>query len=174
MENEDKSQQPQIALQSADLRSYFIEHLNKIYCAKSHLVENFPTVLELATFADLKDAIGSSMVDLRNQLTRMREIYKIMHETYETGTCRMFSGLIEELFRGASEQHRGPELRDLSIIYYMQNIESLQMASFHALQMAAAKFKNDDISELLQDNFEEAETERALLRLITAKYLTAG
>ncbi|HKG06416.1 MAG TPA: DUF892 family protein [Pedobacter sp.] len=172
MENEDQSQRPEMGLHSADLRRYFIEHLNKIYCAKSHLVENFPAVLKLATFSDLKDAIEGGIRDLLNQLARMREIFQIMHEKYEPGTCGIFAGLIEDLFQGAHEQHGRPELRDMSIIYYLQNIESLEMASFHALQMAAIKFKNNDINDLLQDNFDEAKTERALLRLITAKYLT--
>jgi ferritin-like metal-binding protein YciE len=174
MEDKNQSQQPEMNLQPADLRRYFIDHLDKIYCAKSHLVENFPKVLQFATFSDLKNAIEGSISDLRNQLARMREIYKIMQEKYEPGACQMFAGLIEDLFRGAEQEKNGPELRDMSIIYYMQNIESLEMASFHALQMAAIKFKNNDINDLLQDNFDEAKTERALLRLITAKYLTGG
>ena len=62
----------------------------------------------------------------------------------------------------------------MSIIYYLQNLESLEMASLHALQMAAIKFNNDDINELLKDNFQEAKTERAMLRLLTAKYLTSS
>lgn len=62
----------------------------------------------------------------------------------------------------------------MSIIYYLQNLESLEMASFHALQMAAIKFNNDDINELLMDNFQEAKTEKAMLRLLTAKYLTSS
>jgi ferritin-like metal-binding protein YciE len=172
MENKNQSQRPGINLQSADLRRYFIDHLDKIYCAKSHLVENFPRVMRYATFSDLKDAIDISISDLRNQLSRMREIYLIMEAKYEPGACRMFAGLIDDLFQGAQEKESSPELRDLSIIYYMQNIESLEMSSFHALQMAAIKFKNKDIDELLQDNFDEAKAERALLRLITAKYLT--
>jgi hypothetical protein len=47
------------------------------------------------------------------------------------------------------------------------------MASFHALQMAAVKFKNDNINALLKDNFDEAKTEGTMLLLITAKYLTS-
>jgi ferritin-like metal-binding protein YciE len=173
MENKNQNQQPKMNLQSADLKRYFINHLNKIYCGKNHLVENLPAVLELATFADLKGAIEDGINDLRNQISRMREIYQIMKENYEAGTCQMFEGLIDDLFRGAQEETSSSELRDMSIIYYLQNIESLEMASFHALQMAAVKFKNDDINALLKDNFDEAKTERTMLRLITAKYLTS-
>src|SRR5438067_8553406 len=99
MENKNQNQQPKMNLPSADLKRYFIGHLNKIYCAKNHLVENFPAVLKLATFADLKGAIEDSINDLRNQIARMREIYQIMKVDYEPGTCTMFKGLIDELFR---------------------------------------------------------------------------
>jgi ferritin-like metal-binding protein YciE len=173
MENKNQSQQPKMNLQPAELKQYFIGHLNKIYCAKNHLVENFPAVLKLATFADLRDAIEDGINDLRKQIARMREIFQIMKEKYEPGTCQMFEGLISDLFRGAKEETGSSELRDMSIIYYLQNIESLEMASFHALQMAAVKFKNEDINALLKDNFDEAKTERTMLRLITAKYLTS-
>jgi len=172
-QNQNQSRQPQMNLQPGDLRHYFISHLNKIYCAKNHLVENLPAVLKLATFADLKGAIEDGLNDLRNQIARMREIYAIMKENYEPGTCTMFKGLIDDLFRGAEQESGSSELRDMSIIYYLQNVESLEMASFHALQMAAIKFKNEDINALLKDNFEEAKTERTMLRLITAKYLTS-
>jgi len=171
---ENQPEYPAINFQPKDLRRYFINHLNKIYCAKNHLIQNFPKVLLHATFSDLKEVIKNSINDLRNQLTRMREIYEILDVNYVPGSCRMFEGLIDELFIAAEEESANPELRDMSIIYYLQNLESLEMASFHALQMAAIKFNNNDINELLKDNFEDAKTERAMLRLITAKYLTSS
>lgn len=168
-----ESQRPEIKLQSADLKRFFMSHLDKIYCAKNHLVDNFPAVLSLATFADLKGAIEDSISELQNQISRMREIYQIMKQNYEPAACKMFSGLIDDLFYGAKHEDNTPELRDMAIIYYLQNIESLEMASFHSLRMAAVKFQNDDINALLKDNFDEAKTERSMLRLIMAKYLTS-
>ena len=172
MENKDRPQPQKMNLQPGDLREYFINHLNKIYCAKNHLVHNFPAILDLATFADLKEAIEENINDLRNQIARMREIYEIMNEKYEPQSCQMFAGLIDDLYDGI-KRDSSLELQDMSIIYYMQNIESLEMASFHALQMAAVKFKNEDINALLKDNFDTAKAERTILRLLTAKYLTS-
>jgi len=171
---ENHSEHPTINFQPKDLRRYFINHMSKIYCAKSHLVKNLPKVLDLATFSDLKEAINGGINDLHNQISRMREIYKILDASYEPGSCRMFEGLIDELFTAAEEEAGAPELRDMSIIYYLQNLESLEMSSFHALQMASIKFNNSDIIELLKENFDDAEAERAMLRLITAKYLTSA
>lgn len=63
-------------------------------------------------------------------------------------------------------------VRDMSIIFYLQNIESVEMASFQVLQMAAVKLKNRQIRQLLKENYDEAKADRTLLLLIAAKYIT--
>ncbi|RZJ87059.1 MAG: DUF892 family protein, partial [Chryseobacterium sp.] len=68
-------------------------------------------------------------------------------------------------------QQGEPELQDLSIIFYLQNIESVEMASFQVLQMAAVKLHNNHINKLLKDNYDEAKTDRTLLLLISSKYI---
>ena len=54
----------------------------------------------------------------------------------------------------------------------MQNIEGVEAASFQVLQLAAVKMKNARIKQLLRENFDEAKADRALLLLITTKYIT--
>jgi ferritin-like metal-binding protein YciE len=172
-ENESNLESFKINLQPADLKRYFLSHLNKIYCAKKHLAKNLPAIMNLATSADLKEAIIDTSDDIRTEIVRMDEIFEIIKEIYEPGTCQFFSGLIEDLFNGVKQEEGNPVLQDMGIIYYLQNVESLEMASFHAMQMAALKFKNDDINRLLKDNFDQAKAERTLLRLLTAKFLTS-
>jgi ferritin-like metal-binding protein YciE len=55
----------------------------------------------------------------------------------------------------------------------MQNIESVEMASFQVLEMAAVKLKSKQIKQLIRENYDEAKADRTLLLLITAKYITA-
>src|SRR4051812_36520915 len=112
MENKDRPQPQKMNLQPGDLKEYFINHLNKIYCAKNHLVHNFPAILDLATFADLKEAIEENINDLRNQIARMREIYEIMNEKYEPQSCQMFVGLIDDLYDGI-KRDSSLELQDM-------------------------------------------------------------
>jgi ferritin-like metal-binding protein YciE len=65
------------------------------------------------------------------------------------------------------------ELRDMSILFYLQNIESMEMASFQVLRIAAVKLKNKQIKQLLTENVDEAKESRTLLLLISAKYITS-
>jgi ferritin-like metal-binding protein YciE len=59
---------------------------------------------------------------------------------------------------------------DLSILFYLQHIESIEMASFKMLNLAAPVIDKKETRYLLQENYDEASEDLALLRLITTKY----
>ena len=161
-----------INLGSEKLKFFFIKHLDRIYAAKLHLVSKLPGLLEEVQFADLKNAICETVEDVEKQIARMEVIYTLLDAEVSRGSIHGLTGLIEDAFEAINEQKGEPELRDLSIIFYMQNIESVEMASFQILQMAAVKLKNKQINQLLKENYDEAKADRTLLLLISSKYIT--
>ena len=48
-------------LSQAELRQFFISHLNRIYCAKSQLIDKLPQLGKRSGFRDLQQAIGETM-----------------------------------------------------------------------------------------------------------------
>jgi len=161
-----------INLGSEKLKLFFIKHLDRIYAAKLHLVSRLPGIAEEVEFADLRNAILETVADVEKQIARMELIYSLLDAEVSKGSIHGLSGLIQDAFESINEQRGEPELRDLSIIFYMQNIESIEMASFQILQMAAVRLKNKHISQLLKENYEEAKADRTLLLLISSKYIT--
>ena len=161
-----------INLGSENLKLFFIKHLDRIYAAKLHLVSRLPGLADEVQFADLKTAICQTVEDVEKQIARMEVIYTLLDAEVSKGSIHGLTGLIEDAFEAIDQQHWGPEIRDLSIIFYLQNIESVEMASFQILQMAAVKLKNKHISQLLKDNYDEAKADRTLLLLISSKYIT--
>jgi len=155
-----------------NLKTFFLDHLNHIYCAKSHLVERLPEIEEEAYFKDLKNAIIETKEDVERQIGRMDEIYKLMNAKSSFGNCGGLIGMVEDAFLAIQLQRKSSILRDLSILFYLQNIESVEMSSFQILQVAAFKLKNHQVTQLLKENFDEAKGDRALLLLIAAKYIT--
>jgi ferritin-like metal-binding protein YciE len=154
------------------LKIFFIGHLDKIYCAKKHLVERLPDIQKQAHFSDLKHAITETLEDVEMQITRMDEIYELLNAKNSAGNYNGLWGTFEDAFSAIKEQYDEPELCDMSILFYMQNIESVEMASFQVLRMAAVKLKNEEIKQLLLENFNEAKSDRELLLLIATKYIT--
>jgi hypothetical protein len=49
----------------------------------------------------------------------------------------------------------------------------MEMASFQILQIAAVKLKNNQIKQLIRENYDEAKADRTLMLLIAAKYITS-
>ena len=153
------------------LRSYFTSHLNNIYCAKSHLVERLPEIQDQPAFSDLQQAIEKTLKTVTEQLNRIEEIYLILNVKSSIENCEGMISLIEESYLNIHKHSDEQVLRDMSIIFYMQNIESLEMGSFHILHMTANKLENAHIARLLQENFDEAQSNRELLMQINAKYV---
>ena len=58
-------------LGSGKRQALFVDHLNRIYCAKSHLAERLPEIYEEAGFADLKQAIKETIHTIEIQIARM-------------------------------------------------------------------------------------------------------
>ena len=135
----DDTDLPAGVLHPQKLVAFFINHLNRIYCAKSHLQKNLPEMREHAHFADLINAITETLID--------------------------------DTLSAISQETNDPEMSDLSILFYLQNIEAIEMASFKMLNLAAPKLGHKDIKQLLKENFDEAQEDLVLLQEITSKYL---
>lgn len=163
----------EINLSKQDLTEFFIHHLNKVYSAKTHLLKRLPEILYQVYFEDLEGAIFDTIEIVRNQRERMQEIYQIMDAQIHDGNINGLKGLIDDSFDEIKSHQDNPELRDMSIMFYMTNIEATEMASFQILQLLAVKIGNDKIKHLIKENFDEAQSDKALLLLITTKYLTS-
>ncbi|WP_316831642.1 DUF892 family protein [Pedobacter aquatilis] len=160
-----------INLGSDQLTSFFIRHLDRIYAAKLHLVEKLPALGEEAQFGELKNAIAETVSDVERQLTRIQLIYTLLDRSVERASIFGVSGLIEDAYDGIARQRGDQKLQDLSIIFYLQNIESMEMASFQMLLMAAAQIGHPHVNKLLKENYDEAKSDRTLLLLLTSKYI---
>jgi len=165
---------PQGALSAEKLHSFFINHLNRIYCAKCHLQERLSEIRKYAHYTDLIHAITEIVVDVEQQISRMNRIFSLVNEKPGVENCQGVLGLIEDVFSAIKQQRHDPLMSDLSILFYLQNIESIEMASFKMLKLAVPAIDKTEIRRLLKQNFDEASKVLALLQLITEKYFEAN
>jgi ferritin-like metal-binding protein YciE len=161
---------PTTALSAQNLRVFFISHLNRIYCAKSHLQKQLPQIREHAHFTDLSHAITETLIDVEKQLARMDTIYHLIGVSPDGENCHGMIGLIEDTFSAIYNEKQDPEMRDLSILFYLQNIESIEKASFKMLNLAAPLIDKKEIRQLLKESFDEATEDLTLFQLIASNY----
>jgi ferritin-like metal-binding protein YciE len=155
-----------------DLEKFFIKHLNKIYAAKMLLLVQLPEIMKNAYFSDLKYGILDTLEDVKKQVARMDEIFEIMHASVSSENSNALESLVEDSFLDISRYAGYAELRDMSILFYLHNIESIEMASFQILEMLAVKLKDERIKQLIKLNYEDARKGRTLLLLLNAKYIS--
>src|ERR1700754_5281761 len=101
-------------LSAENLSHFFISHLNRIYCAKSHLQERLPEIRVHAHFSDLIHAITETLIDVEKQVSRMDEIYLLMGLQHNFENCQGVIGLIEDTFSAINQERQDPEMCDLS------------------------------------------------------------
>jgi len=171
--NDSRSGQ-RINLGSKKLKVFFVRHLDKIYAAKAHLVSRLPQIADEAHFSDLRHAIMETVDDVEKQIARMELMYALLDAEINKGNSSGLTGLVDDAFEDIKLHQAEHELRDLSIAFYLHNIESMEMASFQILQMAAVKLKNKQVKQLLKENYDEAKADRTLVLVIAAKYVTSG
>lgn len=107
-------------------------------------------------------------------MARVEIVLALLDATISASHCEAMLGMIEEAFSSIHYNiGRDHGLRDLSIAYYMQQIESVEMASFQILEMASVKLKDKQIKKLLKENYNDARADRTLMLLIAAKYIIA-
>jgi len=163
----------QVHLQKSDLFDFFVHHLNKIYAAKSHLLKRLPEMLYETHLSELEEGIFETIKIVEQQLERMRVIYKILdHPIKPFNIPNGLLGLIDDSFADIKTHSNNPELRDMSILFYLSNIESVEMASFQVLQLLAVKIKDPEINRLLKENYDDSQADKTLMLLITAKYVS--
>lgn len=153
------------------LLAYFTDHLNRICCAKTHLVKRLPEAAEQAHFRDVRLAVEETIADVEKQIKRMNEIFNLLSAEQSEENCYGMTALLDEALMAIHHHADDAALRDMAILFYLQNIESIEQASFQVLQMAAVKLHNPQVSQLLKENHDESKEDRALLLLLTSKYL---
>jgi len=175
MEDQDGKTRPVggMRLGSTKLKSFFIKHLNIIYAMKVSLVRRLPELSLEVHFKDLYLAIGEAISDIEKQIVRMEMIFELLDEPIEEEDVEPNVSLVDDAFTSIKEYRDEPELQDLAILFYLQNIESIEMSSFQILQMAAVKLKNTQVQQLIKENYDEAKADRTLILLIASKYITA-
>jgi len=154
---------------SEKVQSFFIDHLNRVYCAKSHLVERLPEIHDEAAFSDLKHGIKETILSTERQLARIDQIFAHMHVQYSFDKCQTLISFLETLFESLQLHATDTDFRDLSIVTYLYQLDSIELASSNILQIAVNNLNSQQIKLLINDNYSEAKAENALLLLLLKK-----
>ena len=94
-----------------------------------------------------------------------------MDAFYQPESCVGLIGILDEAFQAIGLPEDSPAIRDLSVLFYMQNIESIETASFKTMLLVAHKLNQPEVEQLILECYDEAREDKVLFKEIMQKYL---
>lgn len=148
----------------------FVHNLNRIYFAKRYLDNKMEALIDMASFKGLKLGMQEFWADVKRQIARMDQIYKLIGELPSDKNCNPLKAIIKEEFC-LHEKHEIAILNDMDLIMYMQMLEHINMASYGLLKVIAKQLNYKEIEQLLRECFDECKDNDELFVLIAREYV---
>lgn len=133
------------------LKRIFLEHLNGIYFGKTHLVDFFKEVEEIASLKQLKLAIEECRNDTTKQIDQLDEIYQSLKKAPSKTTILGIKAMTLEAYLSVIRSGKTPVERDVFILFYLQIVEGIEVTYFKVLKNLAKAigFQNGFIDQPL-------------------------
>jgi ferritin-like metal-binding protein YciE len=153
------------------LKKIFVMQLSNIYCVRKYLIVNLPVMAESASFNDLRNAILENVDEMKIQILRMDEIYRIIGEEYLIKQCLGVRFLTIEAYVAIKAEGMTKLEADLCMLCSLNAIESLEISCHKALCDIADSLPQDGLRLLLKQNLDMAKDSKELYELISKEYL---
>ncbi|HVW95486.1 MAG TPA: DUF892 family protein [Mucilaginibacter sp.] len=152
------------------LKKTFLEHLNYIYYGKKHLTDFFEEVKELASLTVLKHAIQEAIDDTESQVKHLDDIYTAINEKPSKTNTLSIKALTLEAYLTAIRAGKTPLERDVFILFYLQQIEGVEVTYFKVLKNLAQSIGYSH--SFIEQPFDIAVDNKILFETIYKEYIS--
>ena len=152
------------------LKKTFLEHLNYIYYGKHHLIRFFNEINPIATLKELKMAIQEATDDSNNQLAQMENVFNSIGESPSRVKTLSIKATTLEAYLTAIKEGKTPLERDVFILFYLQQIEGIEITYFKVLKNLAKAIGYSNT--FLDQPFDIAVENRILFESIYKEYIS--
>jgi len=164
------SQPKDVHIDEYILKRTFLAHLNYIYYGKKHLVNFFTEVKGIATLNVLKHAIDECIDDTGRQIAQMDEIFKAIKEEPSQTNTLSIKAITLEAYLAAIKAGKTPLERDVFILFYLQQIEGIEITYFKVLKNLAQAIGYNNV--LIDHPFDIAVENKLLFEQIYKEYIS--
>lgn len=152
------------------LKKTFLEHLNYIYYGKKHLIDFFIEVREIAALKVLKHAIQEVIDDTESQIVHIEEIYAAIEEASAKTNTLSIKAITLEAYLAAIKAGKTPLEKDVSILFYLQQIEGIEITYYKVLKNLAKSIGYSN--SFLDQPFDIAVENKLLFEAIYQEYIS--
>ncbi len=136
------------------LDDLFVHTLQDIYYAENQIVKNLPTMIEKASSPELKQAFDTHLVETKNQVQRLEQVFRMHGQPVKAVTCAAMDGILseaKEIMGDCSDEH----VRDAAMLSAAQAVEHYEMTRYGSLIAYANQLGRRDCATVLQQNLDE-------------------
>lgn len=161
----------------------FIDLLKDLFDAENQIVEKLPKVIEAASNPDLKEGLSQHLDETKNQVQRLKKIFKMLNENPTGKTCKAMEGLFEE-GKEILKKNEPAAVKDAGLIIACQKVEHYEIASYGSARSIARHLQDagldsridfDEIADLLQQTLdEESAADEKLTDVAEGGFFTEG
>ena len=144
------------------LKILFLEQLNRAYCAKSHLIERFSEFNGYSKLRAIEYRIAETRQHAEFQLIKMEKIFALLETSYSFEKCQDQINYAENVFNEIFNNYQDHFRQDLSILFYLHAIESIEQGALQLLDIIAIKINQPEITLLLKELKSEGQSGRKL------------
>jgi ferritin-like metal-binding protein YciE len=152
------------------LRAVFVQQLTILYNAKNSLTNCLPELVKQATFKSLKAALMEDLEDSKRQMNSLKEIFRLMHESWLTDRCLGTNAVISEAFKQVSFNQNEHFQSDMSILVYMAAIENMQVGASKILNLMALKIAYHPYAQLVLECLDVSQDNADLFYYVAEEY----
>jgi ferritin-like metal-binding protein YciE len=143
----------------------FIDQLQDLYDAEQQIVKALPLMADAAHDQSLKSAFQQHLLESKNQVSRLEQIFQTLGRSAQGKTCAAMEGLVDEgseVINASGD----PDVKDAALIAAAQRVEHYEMAGYGTARAFAQRLGRDDAAQLLQQTLEEEKaTDKKLTQL---------
>ncbi len=166
MNNEQKTNKLTPEMKDSDFHKFFIEELQDIYWAETHLVKALPKMQKAATSKELAKAIEKHLEETKKHVETLEQVFELLEEKAKGKKCEAMAGILAEGDSIVEDTERDTMTRDAGIILAAQKVEHYEIATYGTLRVFAKQMGHTDVYDLLSETLEnEKATDIALTKL---------
>ncbi|NLW31574.1 MAG: DUF892 family protein [Fibrobacter sp.] len=147
------------------LHDLLVNQLQDLYCTEQQIYDVLPELAKTAYSYDLKKTFEQHFNSTKNQIIRLKKIFRKLELNYNHHRCEGIEGLINECIR-IVRLEGNPAIKDAALINVVQKIEHYELDSYNSVRTYARELGYKYIADLLQESVdEENETDKQLVSL---------
>lgn len=132
------------------IRQCFTQHLNRLYCAESHLIERLDEIDHIADIG-IREVTIDVVKNAEGQIVILDKICGFLNTKYSFESCPHLVNFLEESFGLFHTLLNDPYLKHIIMAAYLKQIEAICISSGKVLKTLAAKLGSAEISSLIGD-----------------------